>query len=280
MGGDIICRGKGVTPSPPAPLPEGEGGLSTGSGRSFDRLRTNGVVLRPHPRPLSRRARGTFDRLRTILRQAQDGWGVTPSPPAYLPEGEGVLRQAQDGWGVTPSPPAPLPEGEGVLRQAQDERAGVTPSPPAPLPWERGWGEGRSSQWRGVVDVRMGFFRNWSKLALLRNTPVMRNRLKLRSMYIGRHFRRSLPAARRRLADGHRIGGATPNYPSTPHAIAGTALTPVPLATEAGTGHGIARSLSLFAMTEGFSFCIGAQRAVQDSKERLPTDNLKGDFVK
>ena len=250
--------GEGVTPSPPTPLPEGRGGPSTGSG-SFDRLRTNGVVLRTHPRPLSRRARGSFDRLRT------NGNGVRTHPR--------VLRTQEE-------PPAPLPEGEGVLRQAQDERGGVAHSPLAPLPGERGWGEGRSSQWRGVVDVRMGFFRNWSKLALLRNTPVMRNRLKLRGMYIGRHFRRSLPAARRRLADGHRIGGATPNYPSTPHAIAGTTLTPVPLAIEAGTGRGTARSLSLLAMTEGFSFCIGVQRAVQDSKERLSTDNLKGDFVK
>ena len=32
--------------------------LSRRAKESFDRLRTNGVVLRPHPRPLSRRARG------------------------------------------------------------------------------------------------------------------------------------------------------------------------------------------------------------------------------
>ena len=273
MGGDIICRGKGLRPRPRPLSRRGEGVLrgddpSTGSGRTFDRLRTNrlrtnGVVLRTHPRPLSRRARGSFDRLRT------NGVVLRTHPRPLSRRARGSFDR---GW-------APLPEGEGVLRQAQDERGGVALTP-GPSPRGEGWGEGRSSQWRGVVDVRMGFFRNWSKLALLRNTPVMRNRLKLRGMYIGRHFRRSLPAARRRLADGHRIGGATPNYPSTPHAIAGTTLTPVPLAIEAGTGRGTARSLSLLAMTEGFSFCIGVQRAVQDSKERLSTDNLKGDFVK
>ena len=231
MGGDIICRGKGVAPSPPTPLPVGEG----------------------------------------VLRQAQDGRGHPHPNP--LPSRERGITTGSGRTGGHPHP-RPLFRRAGGPSTGSGRTGGLRPN------HERVGVRGALRNDGGVGDVWMGFFRNWSKLALPRNTPVMRNRLKLRSMYIGRHFRRSLPAARRRLADGHRIGGATPNYPSTPHAIAGTALTPVPLATEAGTGHGTARSLSLFAMTEGFSFCIGAQRAVQDSKERLSTDNLKGDFVK
>ena len=69
------------------------------------------------------------------------------------------------------------------------------------------------------------FFGNWWKFVGGYNTPVMRDGLELGSMFIGTHFRRSLPAARRRLADGLRIGGATPNYPFTPHWQRGFTLT-------------------------------------------------------
>ena len=231
----------------PGPSPGGRGGPSTG-------LRTDGVTLTPDSSPGGRGGPSTGS--------GRTGWSL--SPPAPLPEGEGVFRQAQD------DPSTGSGRSFDRLRTNGGGCALTT----------NGVVRGALRNDAGVGDVRMGFFRNWSKLALPCNTPVMRNRLKLRSMYIGKHFRRSLPAARRRLADGHRIGGATPNYPSTPHAIAGTALTPVPLAIEAGTGHGTARSLSFFAMTEGIPFSNGAQRAVQDSKERLSTDNLKGDFVK
>ena len=95
-----------VRPSPPAPLPRGERGAtstwmdgmdrilgrgrerdchvaeapcndSKGSGRSFDRLRTNGggSGYGPHPRPLSRRERGVD----TKITRRQGVW-----PPEFL----------------------------------------------------------------------------------------------------------------------------------------------------------------------------------------------------
>ena len=67
---------------------------------------------------------------------------------------------------------------------------------------EGGWGEG------GFPN----FFVKRPKLPYLRNTPVILGGLELCDMSANLHIRRVLPAARRRFADGLRIGGATPNY--------------------------------------------------------------------
>ena len=65
-------------------------------------------------------------------------------------------------------------------------------------------GEGRGGTAHGFeID------QNWYYFG---NTPVMFGGVECLSMITNVHIRRVLPAARRCLADGLRIGGATPNY--------------------------------------------------------------------
>ena len=96
-GGVLLSRlGMPAQPSPPAPLPEGEGSK-----------------LPSPPAPLPA---GEGSKLPSPPAPLPEGEGSKlPSPPAPLPAGEGSKL---------PSPPAPLPEGEGSK----------LPSPPAPLP--------------------------------------------------------------------------------------------------------------------------------------------------
>ena len=170
MGGQSRVR-----PSPPAPLPTGEGSRIE-HGWSFDRLRMNGgggsvegTPLTPGPSP---NRRGEPNQTWMVLRQAQDerGWGVSrghaphPRPLSQQERGRSnptwmILRQAQDqrGWGVSRGHaphPRPLSQQERgrsnptwmTLRQAQDERrrcsAGIASGRGRrrwPLAWRRRW---------------------------------------------------------------------------------------------------------------------------------------------
>ena len=108
-----IARWEQEQPSPPAPLPEGEGG-QTGA----------------QPSPSA------------PLPEGEGGQtGAQPSPPAPLPEGEGGQTRAQ------PSPPAPLPEGEGS--QAREQPSPPAPLPEGEGGQTRVQPARATGQWRG-----------------------------------------------------------------------------------------------------------------------------------
>src|SRR5579875_1484459 len=154
-GADVIFE-----PSPPAPLPEGEGSQKPSpSGRGQLTSEVSRVVTRErgsqNPSPPGRgRGEGT-------PWNAMTDQGTLPSPLTPLPEGEGSQKPSPSGrglgegtpWnaimdqGTLPSPLTPLPEGEGSQKPSPSGRGqgegtpwnaitdqGTLPSPLTPLP--------------------------------------------------------------------------------------------------------------------------------------------------
>ena len=129
-------------------------------------------------------------------------------------------------------------------------------------------GEGRGGTAHGFeID------QNWYYFG---NIPVMFGGVECLSMITNVHIRRVLPAARRCLADGLRIGGATPNYVER---RAGTVAgnSPSPQTSPLG-GERVALAPAL-ARIEKEPRSGTVRMRMQISTEQT-TDNLKGDIVK